>query len=440
MNLNLFTILLLYFISSYSCYKVIIIGAGSSGLSAGTFLRENGIEDTLILEARDRIGGRIFSDHETFSLPVDLGAIFISKYPNNPLFAIAEKYGVYLQALSFQDSITLMENYEEFSNFALTYSLYESYIGFIRENYEDLKNFTLEEVVNQFMANLNALEKFIMRFISKGHNVSIKRYLYDIKEYMFRGGRSFTEDRMISPSGYIEIFKPDAEKLKIQLNSVVEKIVQDKEKIYVYDQSNNIYTADYVISTLPIGYLKKNLIKFVPELSDSKKEAIEKIKVFNMNKIYVEFEEKFWPDRDFLTFLVEPLIFSTALNLHKVNKLNILMFFISMDYYEELRDKSEDEIKELIQNTMEKVFPETHKRILKIKITSWIDEEFTYGSFSCVATGKKFRERFLEAEGRLFFAGEHTMPTYNASVYGAYLSGQRVGRQILKIMKQDIVN
>jgi monoamine oxidase len=56
--------------------KVIIIGSGISGLSAASTLVEAGVNEFLVLEARDRIGGRITQGTE-FDIPIDLGASWI---------------------------------------------------------------------------------------------------------------------------------------------------------------------------------------------------------------------------------------------------------------------------------------------------------------------------------------------------------------------------
>src|SRR6266568_807149 len=60
---------------------VIILGAGAAGMAAAAVLSENGVS-TLILEARDRIGGRIHTiDDPAFPIPIDLGAEYVHGDP-----------------------------------------------------------------------------------------------------------------------------------------------------------------------------------------------------------------------------------------------------------------------------------------------------------------------------------------------------------------------
>lgn len=56
--------------------STLVIGAGMAGLAAAATLREAG-EQVVILEARDRIGGRVSTDRDFSDVPVELGAEFI---------------------------------------------------------------------------------------------------------------------------------------------------------------------------------------------------------------------------------------------------------------------------------------------------------------------------------------------------------------------------
>ncbi|MCB0183582.1 MAG: FAD-dependent oxidoreductase, partial [Caldilineaceae bacterium] len=57
-------------------YDTIIIGAGAAGLAAARRLYDSG-QTILVVEARDRIGGRIWTDHTFADFPIELGAELI---------------------------------------------------------------------------------------------------------------------------------------------------------------------------------------------------------------------------------------------------------------------------------------------------------------------------------------------------------------------------
>lgn len=436
-------------------YNVIIIGAGASGIAAAKKLNEQGPNNfnIKILEARDRIGGRISTDFKSFGYPIDLGAIHITSQNDNPILKNAHKTNIKLVYLDRSNSLMYTENNKILKNGLEMFSqLAYRLLDFIKKNYVIYKNYPVKYAVSQFIEKnkFSPLEKLMVKSESYSYNLSLKRPLNDLKEYIFAGASSFGDECFMTPDGYVKTLEPEVWNFydKIQFNTVITSISQEsqekkskiksnKDKVILTDQKGNKYTSDYVIVTVPLGYLKKNLINFSPELSVEKKEAIEKLAVFNMNKIFIEFEEKFWPNSYYFTLftLNGPFIFDRAVNMHKIYKnRNLILLLISEDKYDELKNYSNAEIQKMILDSMALTFPQ-HKdkmKITKFLFTNWIDEPFTYGSFSEPGGHEYLRRRFEEPEGRIIFAGEHTHQKYNAYVYGAYLTGLRAADQIIE--------
>lgn len=87
---------------------VIVIGAGISGLAAAHSLKENGYQ-VLVLEARNRVGGRIWTDYST-ETPMDLGASWIHGIDyGNPVRFLAEKYD-----LAHSDNSAFFRGFDQF--------------------------------------------------------------------------------------------------------------------------------------------------------------------------------------------------------------------------------------------------------------------------------------------------------------------------------------
>ena len=80
-------------ITTNATLSVIIIGAGMSGASAANALVAQGFNVTIV-EARDRIGGRTYTDYTTLSHPVDLGAGWIHQAVGNPLTTLCANYNI----------------------------------------------------------------------------------------------------------------------------------------------------------------------------------------------------------------------------------------------------------------------------------------------------------------------------------------------------------
>lgn len=115
-------------------HRVVIIGAGAAGLSAANSLVRNGIQDFIILEARNRIGGRILSiDIGTSSSKVELGANWIHGVLGNPIFELAINHGLIdiLQAPQHRRVVALCEDGKQVP-FDILQEIYEAYLVFLR--------------------------------------------------------------------------------------------------------------------------------------------------------------------------------------------------------------------------------------------------------------------------------------------------------------------
>jgi choline dehydrogenase-like flavoprotein len=81
---------------------VLVIGAGIAGLRAAEVLVSNG-RRVIVLEARDRLGGRIYTDR-SWGVPVELGASWIHGVENNPIAALAAAKGIKTQATDYESN------------------------------------------------------------------------------------------------------------------------------------------------------------------------------------------------------------------------------------------------------------------------------------------------------------------------------------------------
>ncbi|MFM1977420.1 MAG: hypothetical protein RL145_2266, partial [Pseudomonadota bacterium] len=81
---------------------VLIIGAGVAGISAARQLKAAGVR-TLVLEARDRIGGRILTDTQTLGRTFDRGPYWLHNKATNPLVPLARAAGIALLESSYED-------------------------------------------------------------------------------------------------------------------------------------------------------------------------------------------------------------------------------------------------------------------------------------------------------------------------------------------------
>ena len=84
--------------------KVLILGAGAAGITAAKTLHDQGIDDFLVLEGQDYIGGRI-KQASFAGMSVELGANWIqfANEKDNPLMLLRNKYNLTGHSSNFND-------------------------------------------------------------------------------------------------------------------------------------------------------------------------------------------------------------------------------------------------------------------------------------------------------------------------------------------------
>ena len=223
--------------------KVIIIGAGASGLAAAKILQRNNI-DYLILEASNRYGGRLKENKTLADFPIDLGAEWIHHLPT-VLNRLKGKPG-------------------------------------------DL----VDEETVPYNAFYNIDEDFGYSSYGKIFSWLKMRLLFS---YRFK---FFPEFKFKNSSWFSFLDKNFAEEVKhkIEFNSPVTNINYSEDKVDVVTKSGQVYKADKVLVTVSIGVLKSDYINFIPDFGQEKKDAIESITFMPGFKLVMKFSEKFYSD------------------------------------------------------------------------------------------------------------------------------------------------
>lgn len=347
--------------------KVIIIGAGASGLAAAKVLEQNKI-DYIILEATDRYGGRLKKDTTLADFPIDLGAEWIHSNPKVLNVLKGEK----------GDVIT-----------------------------EDLIPYRLENTMSWDGEKLNVLSPKIMNTY-----------------YNF-----MPESKFKSSSWYDFIDEHIAQGVKhnIRFNSAVSTVDYSDDKVVVKTMNGDIYEADKVLLTVSIGVLKSNKIEFIPTLSDAKLEAIKSITFHPGFKVAMTFSEKFYPD--FINCAVKTgergyydLAFKKGSNSNVMGFLctgDVTAKYYAMNSNEELIDNLINELDLMFEGKASASFTG------EFLIENWGQYEFTQGTWT-----QAFQERKSDVErigepinGKVYFAGELFDPYRQMGVPGAVLSG-----------------
>jgi len=215
---------------------------------------------------------------------------------------------------------------------------------------------------------------------------------------------------VLFPGGYNEIFKQLSKNMDIQFEKIVTKIIQNSttNKVTVTTKTGENYEADYVIVTIPLGCLKRNLIQFSPELSEKKKNAIKTLGFGTLDKIVIEFTENFWDNTNVIQIMNNPLnAFNFIINFFKVANKNTLVFLIGgYGKYYSLYNNTNEKIIDDVVAFLKTIYKGKNIQSKKYLITRWSNDEFAYGSYTSYAPGStpEMVKEFSQPEGRIYFA------------------------------------
>ena len=241
--------------------QIAIIGAGMSGLAAAQKLSRAGKQVT-VFEGRDRIGGRLWTDNR-LGLPLDLGASWIHGTDDNPLTDIANALS--LKKVATDDSgVIRIKGGREISE---------------RDAPSWLEDVT--SVQHDAGASLD----------------QINVWAYSVQD-------DYDGEEVIFPAGYASILNSFVGDYDIKLSSKVEQVSLEINGVSLVLNGHQELQFDAVIVTVPLGVLKSGDLRFTPPLPADKLNAVAKLGMGLLDKLYLKFDEVFW-DGD-VTWIATP--------------------------------------------------------------------------------------------------------------------------------------
>jgi len=355
--------------------KVIVLGAGASGLAAGYLLQRYGV-DFQVIEAGETFGGRVKRAQNFVDFPIDIGAEWIHASPS---------------VLS-----DILDNPD-----------LNASIDFIHYNPQ-----TFAAAEDGYL---------------QPHNYASNFY----SEHKFKSTTWF---------GFFERFIVPEFENKIVYNQPIVEINHSGDKVILTSEDGTVYEADKVIVTAPIKVLRDEVIAFTPHLPQAKLDAIESISMGDGLKVFIEFEERFYPDLfvtgAFLSSLSgDDKIFYDAAFRKDSNAHVLGLFTINKPASAYTSLDSDQEIIDAILEELDQIFDgKASKHYKQHVVQNWSKEPYVRGSYSYTFENNQWDT--VEAitkpvEGKLFFAGEALSIDNQATVHGACESGYSAVEKVL---------
>ena len=411
---------------------IIIIGAGAAGLMAAKRLSKR--SRVVVLEANDRIGGRIDTVNVPgFTKTIEAGAEFIhGKLPLT--LKLLKKAGIKYNEIEGKfyraNETGLQEQWE----------MTEGWDKLLKQMKKEKRDMTLYEFMQKHYAGekyyefrrhiQNYAEGFDVADITKASMKELYKEWSNEDTKMYR-----------SPGGYRQLItylqdeckKNDAE---IITGSMVTRIDWEKNKVTVHTKEGKQYAGEKCIVTVPLHFLQK--INFQPSLNVPVNAAKE-IGYGTVIKVVLEFNESFWNSyaKD-IGFIISDEKIPTWWT-EFPDPVPLLTGWKGGPGAEELSNKNDEEILQVALNSLAAIFkmtvPEIQQRIVASKVFNWLTEKYAKGAYSYNYPSSKEAKRIMNrpVDNTIFFAGEALYTKEpSGTVEAALISGKEAAAKVRK--------
>ncbi len=416
--------------------RVIVIGAGIAGLSAAYHLNKAGIE-VVVLEGRDRIGGRVWTSRDFADIPVEFGAELIhGRSAEVNTWEWVRKLG--LATWHWNKTADSMIRTEDGAWMTMGQARRMSPeldatrawdLGDVPEpdNDEDLATYLKrigfsDQQLHYVQRSFANAEGDSMRYL----NAKAHAHLFKDSD----GEDDYSDYRILD--GYDSYYQKLAEGLDIHLNKVVDRI-NWREAVSVTTIEGETFAADAAVLTLPVGVLKADAVLFNPALPRSKRQALNGLQMGPVMKMVYQFDGPIL-DRSIGAIYAKdnpPMWWSPSLG--RVNGDIVWTAFFTGDYAREMLALGEEAALQKGLDTLRREIGQPDLQYLKARWINWPEDEFARGGYSvCLPGHYNAREKLAVPTPPLYWAGEASAPHHlTAMVHGAYFTGQRAASEII---------
>lgn len=422
--------------------RVVVIGAGFSGVAAANALQTRGVE-VVILESRPNIGGRT----QTVSMRdahVETGGAWIHTPINNPLSELANFLS--LEQKNFPLS-------EIFSNLRLVDHQGHVLSKMDRDRIMELANTIEEELMESaasYAASPTIAELIELRLLAitdptlcewvrfvlyTGFETDLACPAEDISIANYAGDVGFSGGDDCIVDGYSAMLGQLAKGIKIHCNAVVNEVVQTTAGVTVRCTNGHIEQGSHVVLSVPLGVLKAGSIRFTPDLSTQKQLAIERLGFGAFEKLILQFEHAFWRDIDTdvqgLLIKGHP-VFPYWIDVSANAGHPTLAAHVSGPPAWALAELSRDTALDLALSALSKAFGGANVEPVASYQTNWLGDSSSRGGYTHLPPSITAQEiqQLSNPEARLLFAGEATSTQRFGYVDGAYISGLREAQRL----------
>lgn len=445
--------------------SVLILGGGVSGIIAARTLHEQGIDDFLIVEARDELGGRLRSKEfgtKGRRATVELGANWIQgtqegNGPSNPILTLARKHGLKTLESDFYTSIATYDKTGPVDYLDVFNRAIDAYTNLTIAGGARLQRKQVDSTCRTGYSIIGAKPKTPHEMVSEYYMFDweygqtpeetswiasswANNFTYDVGQGGFSDGNLFSIDQR----GFKHFIQAEAHTFLIPeqtfFNATVRTIAHSDNGIVVTLVDGTNISADYAITTFSLGVLQNDDVLFEPALPTWKQEAIQSMAMGTFTKIFLQFEDKFWFDTQFALYADrERGRYPVWQGLDLQNFLpgsGIVFATVTGDFSERIEAMSDAEVQAELLDVLQTMFPNTTiPTPTAFFFPRWSSDPLYRGSFSnwpSSFVGPHHGNVRANVGRRLWFSGEATSQKYFGFLHGAYFEGLDIGTRVAK--------
>ena len=426
-------------------FDTVVVGAGMAGLTCARMLADAG-RGVVVLEARDRIGGRMSTDRSA-GFPVDLGASWIHGIRGSALWELVQALEIptiEFTVGSFQVGGRPMEHFDA-SGTRMDAAAEARWIADVERVDRDLVDViaysspgesyldVTERALDASGLDAERIDE-IREFFRHRVEEQCGAWIGDLDAHGLDED-AIDGDEVIFPRGYDEVPHRIAAGLDVRLVQVVESIrrIDDGWVVSTRDAS---FAAGDVVVTVPLGVLQSGSIAFDPPLPDRASESISTLGMGVFNKVFVQFAERFWNDG---TYVIRALgeageRWHSWYDVSAISGIPTLLTFAAGPLGRHLQTRSDAEVVADSVHALRTLYGDAVGQPVNSWVTRWGDDPWSRGSYSHLPIGASHHDHDALAgpfPGGLRFAGEATWGEEPATVGAAYDSGHRSAESIL---------